>query len=84
MENKKEKNVKKKRFSGKVVSTAMKDTVVVTVSRYFKHPRYKKYIRTRKRYKVHDKGNLVSLGDEVLIEETSPISKDKHFKIVRK
>lgn len=84
MENKKEKNTKKKRLSGKVVSTSMKDTAVVVVSRYFKHPRYKKYIRTQKRYKAHDKGNLVSLGDEVVIEETLPVSKDKHFKVVRK
>ncbi len=78
-----EKSTKKKRFSGEVVSVGMKDTAVVVVSRYFKHPRYGKYIKTRKRYKAHDKGNTVSVGDKVVIEETKPVSKDKHFKIVK-
>ncbi len=78
-----EKKPKKKRFSGEVVSTGMKDTAVVVVSRYSKHPRYGKYIKTKKRYKAHDKGNTTSVGDKVVIEETRPVSKDKCFKIVK-
>lgn len=77
------KEIKRKRLSGKVVSTGMKDTVVVAVSEYFKHPRYKKYITTQKRYKAHDQGNLTSVGEDVIIEETKPISKEKHFRVVR-
>lgn len=83
MIKKEEKKLKNKRFSGKVSSTKMKDTAVVVVSRYEKHPRYGKFMKTEKSYKAHDKGNTVAVGEKVIIEETKPISKDKHFKIVK-
>lgn len=72
-----------KTFKGEVVSVSMKDTVVVRVSDYKKHPKYKKFLVHRKRYKVHDAGNTCKLGDMVEIESTKPISKEKHFKISR-
>jgi len=78
----KEKNTKPKVLSGTVVSTKMKDTVVVSVERYEKHPKYEKYIKRRKKFKAHDAGNTKSVGEKVEIVETRPISKDKHF-IVR-
>lgn len=68
-----------KRFSGIVVSDKMKDTVVVKVERYYKHPKYEKYIKEQKRYKAHNPGNTKKIGDKVEIQETRPISKDKHF-----
>lgn len=68
-----------KRFSGVVVSDKMKDTVVVKVERYYKHPKYEKFIREQKRYKAHNPGNTKKIGDKVEIQETRPISKDKHF-----
>ncbi len=71
-----------KRFVGTVVSNKMKDTAVVVVERFEKHSKYQKYLRLRKRYKVDDKGNTVGIGDRVAIEETRPISRHKHFKIV--
>ncbi len=71
-----------KRFVGTVVSNKMKDTVVVVVERFEKHPKYQKYLRLRKRYKVDDKGNTAGVGDRVVIEETRPISRYKHFKLV--
>lgn len=83
MIKKEEKILKNKRFSGKVSSTKMKDTAVVVVSRYSKHPRYGKFMKTEKNYKAHDKGNTVSVGDRVVIEESKPISKEKRFKIVK-
>jgi small subunit ribosomal protein S17 len=83
MIKKEEKKLKNRRLSGKVSSTKMKDTAVVVVSKYSKHPRYGKFIKTEKKYKAHDKGNTVSVGDKVIIEETKPVSKDKHFKIVK-
>lgn len=67
---------------GTVVSNKMKDTVVVSVERYVKHPKIGKYVRLRKKYKVHDAGNTKSVGDEVTIKEVRPISKDKHFTII--
>lgn len=73
----------KKKLIGVVVSTKMKDTVVVLVSSYSKHPKYGKYVKKHKKYKAHDKGNVSSVGEKVTIEETTPISKDKKFIIVR-
>ena len=85
MEKKKlEKNKSKKILTGVVVSDKMKDTVVVSVNRYEKHPKYGKYINISKKYKAHDAGNTKKIGDKVDIVETRPISKDKHFRIVVK
>ncbi len=72
----------RKRISGKVVSDKMKDTIVVLVSRYVKHPKYGKYISYSKKFKVHDPGNTKKLGEIVEIEECRPISKTKHFKVI--
>jgi small subunit ribosomal protein S17 len=68
-------------LSGVVVSDKMKDTVVVSVSRYFKHPKYQKFMTVDKRYKVHDPGNSCKVGQKVSIKETKPISKTKKFVI---
>ena len=80
----KEKNTTKagKTLSGVVVSDKMKDTIVVIVENYKKHPKYEKYIRIRKKFKAHDAGNTKKVGDKVEIVETKPISKDKHFMVV--
>lgn len=66
---------------GIVVKSAMKDTVTVVVSRYVKHPKYKKYQQKSKKYLVHNPGNTVQVGDKVVIRQTRPISKNKHFVI---
>jgi small subunit ribosomal protein S17 len=71
-------------LSGVVVSDKMKDTIVVSVERYVKHPKYQKFINHRKRYKAHDAGNTVKVGEKVSIQECAPISKDKHFKLLSK
>lgn len=73
-----------KKLTGTVVSTKMKDTIVVLVERYVKHPKYEKYIKSSKKYKAHDAGNEKKMGERVDIEEVKPISKDKHFKVVNK
>lgn len=70
-----------KTLTGTVVSTKMKDTVVVLVERYVKHDKYGKYFSKSKKYKAHDEGNTKKVGEVVSIIETAPISKDKHFKI---
>jgi len=69
-------------LSGTVVSDKMKDTIVVSVERYEKHPKYAKFIKRRKKFKVHDAGNTAKIGDKVRIVETRPISKDKSFKLL--
>ncbi len=71
-------------LTGEVVSTKMKDTIVVRISRYKKVPKYGKYVTRSERFKVHDPGNTATLGDMVYIKETRPISKDKHFILVGK
>lgn len=74
----------KKRLIGKVVSTKMVKTVVVEVERKFIHKKYKKIITRHKRYKAHNENLDLKIGDSVLIEETRPISKEKHFKVIKK
>jgi len=73
---------KKKVLQGTVVSDKMKDTVVVLVERYEKHPKYGKFVKHKKKFKAHDAGNTKKVGEKVRIEETKPISKDKHFMVV--
>ncbi len=73
---------KKKILKGVVVSDKMKDTVVVSVERYIKHPKYGKFMNRRKKYHAHDAGNTKHVGDLVTIEETRPMSKTKHFKVI--
>ena len=82
MKIKTEKKNKGKILSGVVVSDKMKDTVVISVTRFVKHPKYKKYYKVSKKYKAHDIGNTAKVGDKVSIRETKPISKDKHFILV--
>ena len=73
-----------KELTGKVLSIRMNKTVVVAVERQVKHPLYKKIIRRSKKYKVHNQNLTLKEGDLVKIGETIPISKDKHFKVIKK
>jgi small subunit ribosomal protein S17 len=69
-------------LKGVVVSDKMDKTVVVSVSRFVKHPLYGKFYQVNKKYKAHDPENKYKVGDKVEIVETRPISKDKRFKVV--
>jgi small subunit ribosomal protein S17 len=68
---------------GTVVSAKMQDTVTVAVERYFRHRKYKKYIRSTKKYLVHDAGNTAKEGDVVSIRETRPLSRRKRFELIK-
>jgi len=59
----------------------MNKTVVVQTLRLKKNAKYKKYFKVSNRFKAHDEENQYHVGDEVLIEETRPISKDKRWKV---
>ncbi len=74
----------KKKLIGKVISNKMLKTLVVEVERKIVHPKYRKVIFRHKKYKVHNEDNNIKLGDLVEIVETRPISKDKHFKVIKK
>ena len=76
--------VKGKILKGVVVSDKMDKTIVVSVSRFVKHPLYGKFYKVSKKYKAHDEGNVYKIGDKVEIVETRPISKDKKFKVINK
>ncbi len=74
----------KKTLKGTIVSDKMSQTVVVEVKRFIKHSKYGKYFSRSKKYKAHDQGNKTKVGDEVIIRECRPLSKDKHFEVVYK
>ena len=64
---------------GIVVSDKMKDTIIVSVNDRIIHKRYKKVITRTKRYAVHDTTANSSVGDQVRIRESKPISKTKNW-----
>jgi len=49
--------------------------------RRYRHPRYKKYVNERARYKAHDEGNQARIGDQVRIVECRPLSRDKRWRL---
>src|SRR5207249_11382835 len=68
---------------GVVTSDKMNKTRRVEIPRLVKHSRYGKYIRRRTICHVHDEQNESHLGDTVEIMETRPLSKTKHWRLVR-
>ena len=73
---------KKKTMTGVVVSNKMDKTVVIKVERRFAHPVFKKVVKTTKKYKVHDEKNECLEGDFIRIQETRPLSKEKHWRLL--
>jgi small subunit ribosomal protein S17 len=67
---------------GRVVSNKMDKTIVVAVERLKKHRIYKRTYKVTKKFHVHDENNEGQLGDTVRIEESRPISKTKHWRLV--
>jgi len=66
---------------GVVVRDKMSKTVVVAVGAHKRHRLYKKIMRRVTRYKAHDEENACRVGDEVLIVETRPLSRDKRWRV---
>lgn len=64
---------------GVVVSTKMEKTIVVLVENKFRHPRYSKTVIRTKRYLAHDETSQAKLGDKVLLLQSRPISRHKHW-----
>jgi len=69
----------KRTLEGVVVSNKGEKTVVVQVERKFVHPRYRKTVRSHKKYMAHDAENTCNVGDTVRIIETAPISRRKRW-----
>ena len=72
---------RRKTRSGLVVSDRMDKTIVVQIDRMVMHPIYKKFVKHRVKYKVHDETNEARVGDTVLIEECRPLSKQKRWRM---
>lgn len=71
----------KRILRGRVASNKMKKTVVVEVTSLKTHPKYRKKIKSTKKYKAHHENLVLNVGDLVTIEESRPISKDKHWAV---
>jgi small subunit ribosomal protein S17 len=67
---------------GTVISTKTEKTITVEVQRTFKHAKYGKYLRKRKRYLAHDEEKKAQVGDAVEIASTRPISKRKRWRLL--
>lgn len=68
---------------GRVVSSKMDKTVVVSVESRIRHPLYGRIVRRTKRYKAHDEENQYGVGDLVEITESRPLSRDKNWRVSR-
>lgn len=66
-------------LKGVVVSDKNEKTVTVLVERVYTHPKYKKIMRSNKKYRAHDPDNKFKVGDLVSIIESPPISKTKKW-----
>jgi small subunit ribosomal protein S17 len=73
---------KRKGFIGTVISDKMRKTIIVRITLMSKHPKYGRIMKSYNKFKVHDEKNAAKIGDTVRIEETRPLSKDKHFRLV--
>jgi small subunit ribosomal protein S17 len=70
-------------FQGSVLSAKMDKTITVLVVRQIKHSFYKKYIRRSTKMHAHDEQNECREGDNVIIEECRPLSKNKSWRLVK-
>ncbi len=68
----------RRRITGVVTSNKMTKTVVVEITRVFRHPLYRKVIHSSKRVKAHDEIGC-QIGDRVQIVESRPLSRDKRW-----
>ena len=68
---------------GKVVSAKNDKTITVLVETYVNDSKYHKRVKYSKKYAAHDEKNIAGVGDTVLIAETRPLSKTKHYRLVK-
>ena len=73
-----------RQLKGIVVSDKMQKTAVVAVTISRQHPKYLKYYKVTSRFKAHNENNEYKTGDQVIIKETRPLSKEKRWRIIDK
>jgi len=69
--------------AGIVVSDKMDKTIVVKIEELEQHKLYKKSVKKTVKFKAHDENNEAHVGDKVSIMETRPLSKEKHWRLVK-
>ncbi len=74
-------NLRKERI-GIVASDKMEKSIVVSVERKVKHPKYGKFVKKTTKFVAHDENNDCHIGDIVKIMETRPLSKSKNWRLV--
>jgi small subunit ribosomal protein S17 len=74
-------NLRKERI-GIVTSDKMQKSIVVSVERKVKHPKYGKFVKKTTKFVAHDENNDCNIGDTVRIMETRPLSKSKNWRLV--
>jgi len=74
-------NLRKERI-GVVTSNKMEKSIVVSVERKVKHPKYGKFVKKTTKFVAHDEKNECNTGDTVKIMETRPLSKNKCWRLV--
>jgi len=79
--NMEKRNLRKERI-GVVTSDKMEKSIVVSVERKVKHPKYGKFVKKTTRFIAHDENNDCHIGDTVRIMETRPLSKSKNWRMV--
>lgn len=77
-----QKTISRRRFRGTVTRAALPQTITVRVERFFRHPRLKRVMRVQKKFLVHDEKRVAKEGDQVVFEETRPLSKRKRWQFV--
>jgi small subunit ribosomal protein S17 len=68
---------------GIVLSNKMQKTIVVKIENRYSHPIYSKILIKTKKYLAHDEFEKCKIGDQVLVEECSPFSKKKRWKLIK-
>ena len=76
-----ERNLRKEKV-GTVTSNKMEKSIVVSVERKVKHPKYGKFLNKTTKFVAHDDANTFNIGDTVKIVETRPLSKSKCWRLV--
>ena len=76
-----ERNLRKERI-GVVASNKMDKSIVVSIERKVKHPKYGKFVKQSSKFVAHDEKNECNIGDTVKIMETRKLSKRKNWRLV--
>ena len=72
-----------KEYIGFVISNKMQKTIVIKIENRYPHPIYSKTMLRTKKYLAHDEFEECNIGDQVLIQQCRPLSKRKHWKLVK-